>query len=278
MRVVVTGGSGLVGRWVRRELASHGYEVVNVDLVPPQRPDVPFKRADLRDYGQALDSLAGAEAVVHLAAIPGPQNHPPHEVFSTNVLSLWNVLQAAEALDISKLVLASSINAIGASFTHSLVPPLYFPLDEEHPTRAEDGYSLSKWVGEQLADGFARKRPVQIASLRLHGLWSDQRFESLRKHPITDPTVRAKNFWGYVHLADCARACRLALEAAWQGHEVIFINARDTLLSIPTQEALAQVYPDVPLRGQVVGFDAVISTAKGKRLLNWEPLRSWRVT
>ena len=278
MRVVVTGGSGLAGRWVRRELVSHGYEVVNVDVVPPQEPDVPFRRADLRDYRQALDCLQRAEAVVHLAAIVGLQNHPPHEVFSTNVLSLWNVLQAAEALDVGKLVLASSINAIGASFTHTLVPPLYFPLDEDHPTRAEDSYSLSKWIGEQLADGFARRRPVQIASLRLHGLWDDERFEDLRKHPITDPTVRAKNFWGYVHLGDCARACRLALEAEWEGHEVVFVNARDTLLSIPTQEALARAYPDVPLRSPVVGFDGIISTAKAKRLLNWEPLRSWRDT
>lgn len=278
MRVVVTGGSGLAGGWVSRELLGHGYEVINVDLLSPQEPQVPFRQADLRHYQEALDSLAGAQAVVHLAAIPGPRNHPPHYVFSTNVLCLWNVLQAAEELDIGKLVLASSINAIGATFTRTLVPPLYFPLDEEHPSRAEDSYGLSKWIGEQIADGFARRRPVQMVSLRLHGLWDDRRFEELRKHPITDPTVRAKNFWGYVHLEDCARACRLALEAEWEGHEVVFINARDTLLSIPTEEALARVYPNVPVRSRVVGFEGVIATAKAKRLLNWEPLRSWRGT
>ena len=127
-----------------------------------------------------------------------------------------------------------------------------------------------------VADGFARKRAVQIASLRLHGLWDDARLEGLRKHPITDPSVRAKNFWGYIHLEDCARACRLALEAQWQGHEVLFANARDTVLSIPTSEALTRIYPNVPLRQEPDEFGAVISTAKAERLLNWEPLRSWR--
>lgn len=276
MRVVVTGGSGRAGCWVVRELGNHAYEVVVADLLPPQESGVAFRQADLRDYQQALASLEGAQGVVHLAAIPGPQGRPPYEVFSTNVLCLWNVLQAAEALGVGRLVLASSVNAIGASFNHALVPPLYFPLDEEHPTRAEDCYSLSKWVGEQVADGFARKRPVQMASLRLHGFWDDARFQELRANPITDPMVRAMNFWGYLHLEDCARACRLALEAEWEGHQLFFINARDTLLSIPTQEALARAYPQVPLRAEIAGFDAVISTAKAKRLLNWEPLRSWR--
>jgi UDP-glucose 4-epimerase len=261
---------------VVRELLSSGYEVVNVDLVAGEGMEAPFVRADMRDYGQTLSSLEGAQAVVHLAAIPTPLRYPPEVLFSTNVLTLWNVLQAAEVLAIDRVVLASSINAIGATFCHKLVPPLYFPLDEEHPTRAEDSYSLSKWVGEQVADGFARKRAVRIASLRLHGLWDDARLEELRKHPITDPSIRAKNFWGYIHLEDCARACRLALGAQWQGHEVLFINARNTVLSIPTSEALTRIYPNVPVRQELDEFGAVISTTKAERLLNWEPLRSWR--
>lgn len=276
MRVVVTGGSGRAGHWIIRELLRHGYEVVNADLAAEEKAEALFVRADLRDYSQALTCLEGAQAVVHMAAIPSPLRHTPETVFSTNLLSTWNVLQAAEVLGIGKLILASSINAIGASFCHALIPPLYFPLDEEHPTRAEDSYSLSKWTGEQVADGFARKRPVQIATLRLHGLWDDARFDELRKYPITDPTIRAKNFWGYVHLEDCARACRMALEAEWHGHQVLFINACDTVLSVLTSEALARIYPGVHTGKEFKGFDTVISTAKAKRLLTWEPLHSWR--
>jgi nucleoside-diphosphate-sugar epimerase len=277
MRVAVTGGSGHAGRWVVRELLEHDHDIVSVDLTPSGDAQGRFLCSDLRDYWQTLAALKDIDAVVHLAAIPTPTGYAPEVVFSTNVTALWNVLQAAEANGIPKLVLASSINAIGASFCHTLVPPLCFPIDESHPTRAEDAYGLSKWVGEQMADGFARRRPIQIASLRLHGFWDDERLKSLREHPITDPAVRAKNFWGYIHLADCARACRLALEVNWQGHEIFFINASDTVLSIPTRAALMRIYPTVALKRRFEGYESVISIEKAKRLLGWEPLHGWRM-
>ena len=70
--VFVTGGSGKAGRAVVRDLVEHGYDVLNVDLAKPVEPLAPFLRADLTDYGQVVEALRGAEAVVHLAAIPAP--------------------------------------------------------------------------------------------------------------------------------------------------------------------------------------------------------------
>jgi UDP-glucose 4-epimerase len=194
-------------------------------------------------------------------------------------LSTWNVLQAAEVLGINKLVLASSVNAVGATWTGRIVAPQYFPIDEEHPTRAEDCYSLSKWVGEQIADGFARKRPDrsgQIASFRFHGLLDDERLKVLKASPITDPYKGAEGFWGYVHIKDAARACRLALEADWTGHHAFFINAEDTMLNIPTEEALSTCYPGVRLKKPLEGFASPLDCSKAKRLFGWEPLYSWK--
>ena len=276
MKIAVTGGSGIAGSFVIPELVENGHEVVNVDTVAGPKPDAPFLRADLTDYGQTVSSLHRAEGVVHLAAIPNPLNDPDEVVFSTNVMSTWNVLQAAEVLGIEKLVLASSINAVGAVFSHESVPPLYFPLDEDHPTRAEDSYSLSKWVGEQIADGFARKRRVQIASMRFHGLRNDAEIAQLRSNPVSEPLSKASQFWGYVHLRDAARACRLALEADWEGHEAFFINASDTTLSAPTEDALEASYPGVELKRSLPGFSAVIDCSKAKRFFSWEPAISWR--
>lgn len=276
MRVVVTGGSGRAGRYIIPELVEHGHEVVNADVV--RREDVPgrFMYCDFTDYGQTLSTLRGAEAVVHMAAIPSPVMHPHEVVFRVNIMSTWNVLQAAEVLGMNKLVLASSINAIGATYSLRAVPPLYFPIDEEHPTRAEESYSLSKWLGEQMADGFARKRPVQIASFRFHALLDDVRLLEFKKNPITDPTGWAKHFWGYTHLKDAARACRLAIEAQWTGHHAFFINASDTVLSIPTEEAIKKAYPGVPIRKNLAKYQSAIDPSKAKRVFGWEPLFSWR--
>src|ERR1700727_2175468 len=82
-KIAVTGGSGKAGRVVVRPLAGRGHQVLNVDLVGspesnhPEDP-IPFLRADVTDFGQALealsggDTLPGIEAVVQLPAIPSP--------------------------------------------------------------------------------------------------------------------------------------------------------------------------------------------------------------
>ena len=84
-RVVVTGGSGKLGRAVVRDLDEHGYDVVLLDRVPsPDKPErVQFVRIDLTDYGQVLNALLGiddrydsVDAVVHLAAVPAPGRCP----------------------------------------------------------------------------------------------------------------------------------------------------------------------------------------------------------
>ncbi len=274
---VVTGGSGRLGTMVIRELAARGRKARNVDLHAPDG-DSParFFKADLTDMGQTVAALDGAEAVVHLGAIIHPLADPAQVVFQTNVMSTWHVLQAAEHLQIPKLVLASSINAMGISFNRENIPPQYLPVDEAHLTRAEDSYSLSKWVGEQIADGFARRRPVQIASFRFHGLWDTRADDPRRPTAPTDPAPGAKHLWGYTDLNDAARACCMALEADWNGHEVFFITGADTHLDLPTRAAIAATLPGVSLRADLPGFASAYDCAKAERLFGWRAERSWR--
>ena len=90
-RVVVTGGSGKVGRACVKDLLEHGYQVFNVDTVPPASDNCPFVQADLTDFGQAFevlsevdDRLASIDALVHLAAIPAPGKNPNAVIFKVN--------------------------------------------------------------------------------------------------------------------------------------------------------------------------------------------------
>ncbi len=124
MRIVVTGGSGKAGRAVVRDLLEHGHEVLNVDLVAsaesssPDSP-APFLRADLTDFGQALEALGGGElmaqpeAVVHLTAIPSPVHATPDTVFRTNMTSTHAVFAAAVRLGHGRVVWASSETTLG---------------------------------------------------------------------------------------------------------------------------------------------------------------------
>jgi UDP-glucose 4-epimerase len=257
-------------------VAAH-HDVIAVDLAPrAEGVDAGYRQADVNDYGQTLYALDGVEAVVHMAR--ASPHASPNTVFRVNTMTTWNVLEAAETLGIGKLVLASSVNAIGALLNIRRVAPEYFPIDEQHSTRAQDAYSISKWTGEQIADGFARRlaaqdRTLQIASFRLHALLDD---ESVAGAHCNDPERQAAVFWSYTSLRECARACRLALEASWTGHEVFFVNATDTTLSMPTEQAIAQCYPGVPLRRPLPGFSSVLDTGKAQQFFGWEHQISWR--
>ncbi len=141
MRVVVTGDSGMAGRAVVEGLVENGFDVTNIDLVASDGP-APFRRADLEDLGQVYGSLRGAEAVVHFAAIPRPTLDVQEVVFRTNVMSAFNVLEAASALGINRVVSASSVSVLGFPFFEQPFAPEYVPIDEKHPLLPQDDYAL----------------------------------------------------------------------------------------------------------------------------------------
>ena len=72
-----------------------------------------------------------------------------------------------------------------------------------------------------------------------------------------------------------AKACRLAVEKHWAGHEAFFINGRDTVLSIPTEEAIEKAYPGTPFKKPLPGFASAIDTTKAERILGWVHEKEW---
>ena len=134
MRVVVTGGSGKAGKWVVRDLRGD-HDVLNVDLVHDGSAHGLCVRADLTDLGQAHDVIAGADVVVHLAAIPAPELRPEGDTFRINMLSTYNVFAAAVAHRVLRVVWASSETVLGLPFDHE--PPAYAPVDEAVTPRPE---------------------------------------------------------------------------------------------------------------------------------------------
>ena len=93
--IVVTGAAGRLGRLVADRLQSDGQEVVGTDRVPADSPGFRFVIGDLSDAGTALNFIRGADAVVHMGAIPGPRSAEPYETFENNVRSTFNVMMAA---------------------------------------------------------------------------------------------------------------------------------------------------------------------------------------
>ncbi|MGY4644115.1 NAD-dependent epimerase/dehydratase family protein [Cellulomonas sp. URHB0016] len=278
-RVVVTGGSGKLGRAVVEHLAEHGWDVVNVDLAPPP-PGQParFTLVDLTDLGQVTEALTGiddrydgVDAVVHLAAIPAPGLRPSGATFANNVVATHHVFSAARRAGIRNVVWASSETVLGLPFD---TPPPYVPVDEEYPVRPESTYSLGKAVEEEMARHFTRWDPrSKLIGLRFSNVMVDEDYRAFPQFTAQD---RIWNLWGYIDARDGAQAVRLALESDLTGFEAFIIAAPDTVLGTPSAELVATHFPDVPVRRPIEGRETLLSIDKARRLLGYEPTHTWR--
>jgi nucleoside-diphosphate-sugar epimerase len=271
MRVVVTGGSGKAGRWVVRDLRDHGHAVLNVDLRHDGSPHGQCVVADLTDLGQAHDLIAGADAVVHLAAIPAPELRAAGETFRINTLSTYHVFAAAVAAGVGRIVWASSETVLGLPFDR---PPDFAPIDETITPRPETSYALSKLVGETMAEQVARTSGIPVVGLRISNIMEPDDYASFPAFH-DDPRSRKWNLWGYVDARDVAQAARLALEADVEGAPVCIVAAADTVMPQTSAELMAAVYPDVPLRRVPEGRETLLSIDRARSLLGYEPAHRW---
>ena len=277
MRIAVTGGSGKLGRTVVRTLREEGHEVVNLDQ---QGDRESVTRVDLTDYGQVIDAIAGVDdrhagvdAIVHLAAIPAPGIVSDVATFHNTMLSTFNVFQAARRLGIGRIVYASSETVLGLPFD---VPPPYIPVDEEYAARPESTYSLVKHLEEQMAIELVRWHPeLSITALRFSNVMDPADYDAFPSFDA-DASLRKWNLWGYIDARDGAQAVSLALAARKPGFERYIIAAADTVMTRPNAELVAEVFPDVPVRGDLGVNDTMLSIDKARRMLGYEPRHSWR--
>ena len=269
MKIAVTGGSGGIGRAITDMALTQGHQIISIDRVAPAEPraGVRYIQAECTDYDAMVAAFAGADALIHMAAIPHPSNDPNHIVHNNNVTSSYNALRAAVENNIMVICQASSVNAIGQAYSRE--PRYdYFPIDEAHPNYAEDPYSLSKWICEQQADAFARRyQGISIASLRFHWVLPDRAYAA--KHYNDLGWNPNKHLWAYTRRDAAADACLKAVQTNLNGHEVFYIVAPDTANSTDSNTLAARYFPTVPIKGTQHGNWSFMSSAKATRLLNW---------
>jgi nucleoside-diphosphate-sugar epimerase len=272
VKLVVTGGSGKAGRWVVRDLRERGHQVLNLDSTHDGSEHGLCAVTDLTDAGQALELIAGAEAVVHLAAIPAPGIRSEAETFRINTLSTFNVFAAAVAAEVDRVVWASSETVLGLPFD---TPPLFAPIDETIDPRPESSYALSKLVGEDMAAQFSRRTGIPFLGLRFSNIMEPGDYEAFPGY-WDDPALRRWNLWGYVDVRDVAQSIRLGLEKDLAGAEICIVAAADTVMTRPSSELMAEVFPDVPLRRPIEGRETLLGINRARQLLGYQPEHGWQ--
>jgi UDP-glucose 4-epimerase len=286
MKIAVTGGSGKLGRTVVTYLHDAGHDITNLDVAGTRGPG--FLRVDLTNYGEVVDALFGEndtsagpdqastpayDAVVHLAAIPAPGIVSDVATFHNNMLSTFNVFQAARRAGIKNIVYASSETTLGLPFD---VPPPYIPVDEDYPARPESTYSLVKHLEETMAIELTRWDPtLKIIALRFSNVKNPEDYAEFPSYDA-DATLRKWNLWAYIDGRDGAQAVLKALEYDARGFDRFIIAAADTVMSRPNAELVAEVFPNVPVTRDLGEHDTLLSIDKARRVLGFDPQHTWR--
>jgi UDP-glucose 4-epimerase len=226
-RILVTGGSGFIGRHVVAELTAAGAVVRVVDLQPHPDPAVDIVIGDIADR-DVLDAAlgGGARAVVHLAAVTSVLRslEQPELTYRTNVAGTATLLEAARAAGVRALVFAST-NAVvgqmdGRAISESSAP---------HPLTP---YGATKAAGEMLMSAYTASYGLRCACLRLtnvYGLGMQAKDSIVARLMRAIRTGSTFEIYGdglqvrdYVNASDVTEAVRLALVGdAWRGPMVI---------------------------------------------------------
>ena len=290
--------SYLAGKHCIPYLLSRGHQVLNVDLAPLPHPTVHTLKADLTDSGQTFNALSShfhlshyenprrpdgsgvqtPDAVIHFAAYARNMLVPDSECFRGNVLSTYNVIEAACKLGIKKVVIASSETTYGVCFAQGDCDYHSFPLEEDtYDNDPEDTYATSKLCGERCARSFARRFPgTDIYALRIGNVIEPHEYERDFPEYVSKPETRKRNAWSYIDARDLGQICDLCVQKDGLGFQ-IFNATNDTITTkVPTKEYLKSICPNTPITREMGEWEAPLTNKKIKDVLGFKEEHNWR--
>jgi len=290
LHVLVTGGSGFIGRNLTPSLSKARHSVKVFDITEPGSHSVDYVSGDIRSYESVLASLKGIDIVVHLAAriSVAESLEKPQEYNAVNVTGSFNVMKACVEAGVPRFVYISSAAVYG--------DPAELPLKETAPTMPLSPYGASKLAPEFYADAFFKSYGLETVVLRLFNVYGPGQpmndysgvitkfIERIRdgKAPIIYGTGGQSR--DFIHIKDVANAIELAVEKKGiagetfniaSGEPVTIGRLAEMMLAISGKENLKPThaaarpadimhsYADISKAKNILGFTPSISLEDG---------------
>jgi UDP-glucose 4-epimerase len=174
MKVLITGGMGVIGAETSRRFVKEGHRPVvfarhrDDSLIPDILDKIDFEQGDVLDMPRILQAIKkhGVTHVVHAAGFVGAVSAAnPALSIQVNVMGLVNVLEAARALDVKRVVFTSAKGVYGP-ITGEYGAPNWKPMPEDMPARPKRIYDSAKFMGENICTYYNDNMGIETVSLR----------------------------------------------------------------------------------------------------------------
>jgi UDP-glucose 4-epimerase len=267
MIILLTGSRGRLGPAVAQALTAAGHEVRGFDLADGQ---------DVRDAEAVREAARGVQLIVHAAGLADDRGGDPADIMSINLLGTWNVLLAAQAEGVSRVVYFSSGKSIGMLERE----PDYLPMDDQHRGRPTKPYGLAKWLSEEMCEAFTQRTGIDTICLRAVAVFDEEGYAKTINNPPRPAVPGAVWHLGvHVDLRDVAAATVAAVNTSFRGHVRLLVCADDIADRRPTLELVAERLKHVPWRGGPE-FDrdpyrSLVDTSHIEHVLGFRPQYRW---
>jgi nucleoside-diphosphate-sugar epimerase len=286
MRIIVTGGSGFLGRHLLRALKAAGHQVVkNIDIHPsPENPDFQTVIADVRDADRMKQEIRDADVVFHLASLieAGESVKFPQKFVDFNISGTVSVLEAMKENHVPIFSFSSSAAIYGE--------PLRTPIKEDDRTMPINPYGMTKLAMEALVSSYVATAGMTGIALRYFNLYGPEEHHEPETHAIPRFIKQIYNgeevtVWGkgehlrdFIYISDIVDAHLTALDLAQrEPNKYHYLNIStnkpcsvaeviSTLEEIMGKKANIKQFPYRPGDPLVLTADAT----KAKEVMNWE--------
>ncbi|KAL5333158.1 hypothetical protein BJX70DRAFT_78563 [Aspergillus crustosus] len=300
-RIIITGGSGKVGRAVITTLLSHNHSILNLDIIPlpptfPHSDRVHTILTDLTNSGQVHSALTSRftpdcpftseplnqipDAIIHLAGYPRNMIVPDVETFRVNTQAGYNVIEAACRLGIRKIIIVSTVCVYGPPYGEGVIEFPSFPVTEEVDVNPMDAYAISKVCVERTARGFARRFAsfgVDIYILRPAAVLDAEDYAACEKGWAEKPSERKAVGWSYTDATDFGEMCERAIQVDGLGYQIF--NATNDEITVDTGDTtgyLKREAPGVEFTRKMGGREAPLTNWKIQEVLGFQQRHSWK--
>ena len=302
VKFLITGGAGLIGSQIARELTENKHEVILYDSFinyksPLEtryqlylekrfegiRDKVVFERGDTRDKDHTRRVLMKhkPEIIIHLAALPLADLSDTHteEATSTILQATINILEVLRETDFVKRFIYTSSSMVYGDFQ-------YAPADENHPKNPKDIYGGMKLAGEIITESFCRRYKIPFTIIRPSAVYGPTDVNRRVSQIFIENAMKGKELilhdggeakLDFTYVKDIAHGFVLAALSNEAVNEIFNITTGKARSLKEFAEILKQHFPDLKIKEepQKDGFirpkRGTLAISKAKDLLGYEP-------